>query len=545
MKAESTSTPPSQVSGSTAKAKKPATSKTKSWGSLGRPKKTLSSLLAMQSVEESKPRLSNISWLADVLVYSSSIIPVVMGPVVFITAFSAAVAAASVVFGKHVELTNNVVPLLSVVVGLLLVFRNSTAYERYAEGRKDFTSLIASARNLSRAIWINVVPPPNGEISREDLTQRKKDLIRLVVGFVFATKHYLRSEGGVHHADLQGLLPHSLVEFVRQGTHDDSDKDSGDESESAFSGSQCSSPRTYSGSALSTGEEELNVGLAPPPAPPNSKSNSFSFPITPNRSPSKDVPVAWIHAERKAVRRPTAVRVRRPTINEIEKKASARSTSAMSRLSTTSTVNERTPLIKSGVRQDIRRTAEDVDAAAAAASSADSVLGRMVEVGLPLVIAHEISRGLFRFRRQGNLEDVGPAGFNAMQGIVQAMIDQLGSMERIIQTPLPYVFCVHLKQCVTLYLLCLPFVLVEAMGWKMIWIVMCTAFTLCGVEGIAAQIEQPFGDDPSDLNLDLFCTELLCECEAIVERLPEGDADEDLVFVRSPMQVRKDELDGE
>jgi len=29
------------------------------------------------------------------------------------------------------------------------------------------------------------------------------------------------------------------------------------------------------------------------------------------------------------------------------------------------------------------------------------------------------------------------------------------------------------------------------MGWKMIWIVMCTAFTLCGVEGIAAQIEQP------------------------------------------------------
>jgi putative membrane protein len=60
-----------------------------------------------------------------------------------------------------------------------------------------------------------------------------------------------------------------------------------------------------------------------------------------------------------------------------------------------------------------------------------------------------------------------------------------------IQTPLPYVFCVHLKQCVTLYLLCLPFVLVETMGWKMIPVVMCTAFTLCGVEGIAAQIEQP------------------------------------------------------
>jgi putative membrane protein len=29
------------------------------------------------------------------------------------------------------------------------------------------------------------------------------------------------------------------------------------------------------------------------------------------------------------------------------------------------------------------------------------------------------------------------------------------------------------------------------------------------------------------LNLDLFCVELRCECEAIIERLPEGD-EEDL-----------------
>ena len=33
--------------------------------------------------------------------------------------------------------------------------------------------------------------------------------------------------------------------------------------------------------------------------------------------------------------------------------------------------------------------------------------------------------------------------------------------------------------------------------------------------------------DPCDLNLDLFCVELRCECEAIIERLPEGD-EEDL-----------------
>jgi putative membrane protein len=61
---------------------------------------------------------------------------------------------------------------------------------------------------------------------------------------------------------------------------------------------------------------------------------------------------------------------------------------------------------------------------------------------------------------------------------------------------------------------------------------------MMGVEHIAAQVEMPFGtyvhtgyqaddSDPCDLNLDLFCVELRCECESIIERLPEGD-EEDL-----------------
>lgn len=84
------------------------------------------------------------------LVFRGSIIPTVLGPVLTVTLFAAAVAAASILYGKEVGLTNNVVPLLSVVVALLLVFRNTTAYERFAEGRKDFTTLISNARNLSR-----------------------------------------------------------------------------------------------------------------------------------------------------------------------------------------------------------------------------------------------------------------------------------------------------------------------------------------------------------------------------------------------------------
>ena len=52
---------------------------------------------------------------------------------------------------------------------------------------------------------------------------------------------------------------------------------------------------------------------------------------------------------------------------------------------------------------------------------------------------------------------------------------------------------IHLKQCVTLYLFALPFVLVGDLHWKMIPIVTVVAFTLMGIEGIANEIEMPFG----------------------------------------------------
>jgi predicted membrane chloride channel (bestrophin family) len=36
------------------------------------------------------------------------------------------------------------------------------------------------------------------------------------------------------------------------------------------------------------------------------------------------------------------------------------------------------------------------------------------------------------------------------------------------QTPLPWIFAVHLKQTVTAYLFVLPFTLVDIMGWRMV-----------------------------------------------------------------------------
>ncbi|KAJ7172676.1 Bestrophin, RFP-TM, chloride channel-domain-containing protein [Mycena filopes] len=141
---------------------------------------------------------------------------------------------------------------------------------------------------------------------------------------------------------------------------------------------------------------------------------------------------------------------------------------------------------------------------------------------LPLAIAHEITRLLFQFRREGFLETVGPAGTNAMTGLVQSMVDQMTSMERVANTPIPPSYGIHLKQCVTLYLFALPLTLVKELGWATIPLVTVVAFTFMGIEGIADEIEMPFGSDPGDLPLDRYCQDLKEEIDYIIERLPDG-----------------------
>ena len=102
------------------------------------------------------------------------------------------------------------------------------------------------------------------------------------------------------------------------------------------------------------------------------------------------------------------------------------------------------------------------------------------------------------------------------------MVDQMTSMERIANSPIPpsclflapclamfssnhtSVDGIHLKQCVTLYLFALPFTLMNDLGWGAIPIVTVVAFTLMGIEGIANQIEMPFGENTLDIILHLI-----------------------------------------
>jgi ion channel-forming bestrophin family protein len=120
----------------------------------------------------------------------------------------------------------------------------------------------------------------------------------------------------------------------------------------------------------------------------------------------------------------------------------------------------------------------------------------------PLEIAFWISDYLQSQHEQGRISLY---QMNQLQNILSGMVDMLGACERILRTPIPLAYAIHLKQLLLIYCVLLPFQIVEDLKWLTAPSMMLISFTLFGIEAIGVEIENPFGTDPNDLPLDTIC----------------------------------------
>lgn len=86
--------------------------------------------------------------------------------------------------------------------------------------------------------------------------------------------------------------------------------------------------------------------------------------------------------------------------------------------------------------------------------------------------------------------------------LLQQFDDVLGACERIRNTPIPFSYSSYVKQFVVLYALVMPFGLVREFGYGTIIASMFTFFATMGLELLAGEVEEPFGNDLNDLPLE-------------------------------------------
>ena len=108
----------------------------------------------------------------------------------------------------------------------------------------------------------------------------------------------------------------------------------------------------------------------------------------------------------------------------------------------------------------------------------------------------------------------------AMQELLNSLVDCLGGCERILKTPMPLAYSIHLKQLILLYCLSLPFQMVGSLQWWTGPVVVLISFTLFGIEEIGIEIENPFGRDPNDLPLDTICDTMLRNIHDLITLSP-------------------------
>jgi ion channel-forming bestrophin family protein len=109
---------------------------------------------------------------------------------------------------------------------------------------------------------------------------------------------------------------------------------------------------------------------------------------------------------------------------------------------------------------------------------------------------------------------------NELQALLNNLVDMLGACERILRTPMPLAYAIHLKQLLFLYCLLLPFQVVEELRWWTAPAIALVSFTLFGIEAIGVEIENPFGSDPNDLPLDLICDTVERNVEDLIRMEP-------------------------
>ncbi len=104
--------------------------------------------------------------------------------------------------------TSTVFSLLGIVLGLLLVFRTNTSYDRWWEGRRIWGSLVDASRNMALKL--------NAYLPEEDLESRDY-FSKMIPNYFFALKEHLRN--GIIYEELEEPVNSNLIQDLKTHKH--------------------------------------------------------------------------------------------------------------------------------------------------------------------------------------------------------------------------------------------------------------------------------------------------------------------------------------
>jgi ion channel-forming bestrophin family protein len=137
-------------------------------------------------------------------------------------------------------------------------------------------------------------------------------------------------------------------------------------------------------------------------------------------------------------------------------------------------------------------------------------------VHMPLFVAGKIAALLQQARFSQHIDGFIFAG---LEGQRILLIDHIGACERILKTPMPLVYAIKARRFILIFLLLLPFSLIENLGFSAVFIFFLVAYPLLSLDRIGLELQNPFDTkNLSHLPLHTICDSIKLQCLALLEQ---------------------------
>ncbi|KAM5531168.1 hypothetical protein V8D89_014200 [Ganoderma adspersum] len=398
--------------------------------------------------------------------------------------------------------------VIGTVLGFVVSYRTTASFERYNEGRRLWSQIILGSRTLARTIWFHVpemMPaarddPSTPEQRKARVLIEKKTVINLIEAFGVAVKHYLRGEEGVYYVDL-----YHLVKFLPSYALPPGMPSLVDVSSTTSDGASTRSPLRNRGdsSAAYPGDLEHPSELPMMPPSPRSATHHQTGPLPfPATSPRK----VTVQADLPMPRLSTNGRSR--TFDEKQMDKISVHSGKLGVDPGEFLLPARNPpryhlldlFPLSLFVGFLAKRGKEVKGKKAARIRA-RLRSRTVTHNLPLEISLYLSSYIAALQDRNAVPP--PTATNLLNALNQ-LVDALTGLERILTTPIPFSYRVHLWSVTVLYCFLLPFQIWSTLKWLTIPGTALLSFIFFGFLVAGEEIENPFGYDKNDLNLDHF-----------------------------------------
>ncbi|RDB30055.1 hypothetical protein Hypma_013889 [Hypsizygus marmoreus] len=441
--------------------------------------------------------------------------------------------------GHKLYIQPTLLTVIGTVLGFVISYRTTSSFERYNEGRRLWSQVILASRTFARTTWFHIPDQPATQtITEDEMASRsmieKKSIINLLEAFSVSIKHYLRGEDGIYYQDLYYLVKFLPAYAMPAGIPSMADLSSPTDA-------------TYTIPALTSPTSRESRGPSSPGQSSFLYQRSFSAsapdilpqPVTSRTSMSKKttfadtVPVApqsHLHSPRS------------PYAHPRDKVILPRGDEGFLMPASMPPKYHLFDLFPfSLLVQWLTKRGREIKGKKAAKLRA-KMRKNAVSHNLPLEISLYLSSYIAALQ---NRKQIDVPTINTLLLALNQLVDALTGLERILTTPIPFSYSIHLWVVTIIYCLALPFQIWTALKWVTIPGTIIASFIFFGFLVAGEEIENPFGYDKNDLNLDHFTNNIIRnELRAITSAPPPDpsrwafSAENDLLFANNIEQER-------